>query len=40
MPKDSPHSILEELRVGTKNVKDFDLARYYNIQIFKKLDLK
>lgn len=40
MPKDSAQSILEELKVGTKSVKNFNLARYYNIQIFKKLDLK
>jgi nucleoside-diphosphate-sugar epimerase len=39
-PIDTPFSILSELQNGTKNVKDYDYEGYYNIKVFKNLDLK
>ena len=39
-PTDTPLSILTELRNGTKNIQDYDFDGYYNIKIFKNLDLK
>ncbi|MDA3030269.1 MAG: SDR family oxidoreductase [Actinomycetota bacterium] len=39
-PVDNPFSILSELQIGTKDIKDYDFAGYYNIKVFKNLDLK
>jgi nucleoside-diphosphate-sugar epimerase len=39
-PKDTPESILNELKHAVSEVKDFDLENYYNIKVFEKLGLR
>lgn len=40
IPVDTPYSILEELRVETKKINNFELDQFYNIKVFEKLGLK